>query len=68
MDLVPVAMSRRLAVSGGSALTGCVTRVRVVNPFQVVYSQVVYLPGDVADVPQSVAADWIRDGWLEPAE
>ena len=64
----PVAMSRRLAVSGGSALTGGVTRVRVVNPFQVVYSQVVYLPGDVADVPQSVAADWIRDGWLEPAE
>jgi hypothetical protein len=43
-------------------------RVRVENPFQVVHNTVVYRPGDVAEVPGSVAADWIRDGWVRPVE
>jgi hypothetical protein len=41
-------------------------RVRVMPPFQVVHNTVVFRPGDVTEVPGSVAADWIRDGWVSP--
>jgi len=53
--------SAQLAVAGP-------VRVRVMPPFQVVHNTVVYRPGDVAEVPGSVAADWIRDGWVGRAE
>jgi hypothetical protein len=52
----------------GSAVAGATRRVRAIAPFQVVYNQVVYRPDDVAEVPESVAADWVRDGWVELAE
>jgi hypothetical protein len=55
--------SAHLAVAGVSPV-----RVRVVAPFQVVRDLVVYRPGDVAEVPESVAADWVRDGWVSLAE
>jgi hypothetical protein len=53
--------SAQLAVAGSSPV-----RVRVVDPFQVVHNTVVYRPGDVTEVPESVAADWVRDGWVSP--
>jgi hypothetical protein len=43
-------------------------RVRVLAPVQIVHNMVVYRPGDVAEIPEAVAADYIRDGWVEPAK
>jgi hypothetical protein len=51
----------------GLAVSGPV-RVRVEAPFQVVQNTVVYRPGEVVEVDASVAADWVRDGWVSPAE
>jgi hypothetical protein len=39
-------------------------RVKVLSPFQVVYETVVYPPGAVASVPESLADEWIRAQWV----
>jgi hypothetical protein len=39
-------------------------RVKVLAPYQVVHDGIVYLPGKTADVPEEVAAVWIRAEWV----
>ena len=39
-------------------------RVRVRHPFQVVFKGVPYWPDAVAEVPESLAAKWVRDQWV----
>lgn len=38
--------------------------VEVQQPFQVCYGSTVYGPGEVAGVPDAVAQQWIRSGWV----
>ncbi len=40
-------------------------KVTVAAPFQVCWLGVVFLPGDGLDVPQHVADDWRRAGWVD---
>lgn len=40
-------------------------RVRVLRPFQVVYKGDVFLPDSVAEVPESLADNWILNQWVE---
>jgi hypothetical protein len=39
-------------------------RVAVLTPFQVCHLGEVYLPNEVAEVPENVAAHWILNGWV----
>ena len=37
--------------------------IKVTQPHQVVYGGTVYGPGETAEVPTELAADWIAAGW-----
>jgi hypothetical protein len=39
-------------------------RVRVLAPFQVAHAGTQYFPGEVAEVPQSLANNWILNQWV----
>jgi hypothetical protein len=47
-------------------LTGATMKVKVLQPFQVSHDGTIYRPGEVAEVPEAVAASWERSGWVEP--
>ncbi len=38
--------------------------VTVLEPFQVAFDGVVYLPGDKVEVPPAVADEWRKAGWV----
>jgi hypothetical protein len=40
------------------------TTVRVRDPFKVSLNGTTYSPGDVVEVPPSVAASWLQHGWV----
>lgn len=40
-------------------------KVQVRHPFQICHEGTVYGPGDMADVPETAAQQWIRSGWVE---
>jgi hypothetical protein len=40
--------------------------VTVQHPFQVAHHGIVFGPGDTAQVPEHVAAHWIRNSWVVP--
>jgi hypothetical protein len=40
-------------------------RVTVLSPFQVVHDATAYWPNAVAEVPESISAHWILNGWVE---
>jgi hypothetical protein len=42
-----------------------VVKVKVRAPFQVVYETVVYLPGAVVEVPESLSQEWLTNSWVE---
>jgi hypothetical protein len=44
------------------------TRVTVLAPFQCVHGGTVYGPGQTAEVPDTVAREWVKHGWAERAE
>jgi hypothetical protein len=39
--------------------------VKAQTPFQVCRGGVMYLPGKTADVPDHIAAVWLREGWVK---
>ena len=39
-------------------------RIKVSDPYQVVFGGTVFGPGDTADVPAELAAEWITAGWV----
>jgi len=41
------------------------TKVTVVEPFQVAFDGVVYMPGDPVTVPVAVADQWRKAGWVD---
>lgn len=43
-------------------------RVKVLPPFLVAHDGTSYWPNAVAEVPESVAAHWILNQWVEPDE
>ena len=45
-------------------------RVKVLHPFSVSHEGVSYWPGETADVPEHIAAQWIRNEWVadEPSK
>ena len=43
------------------------TSVRVLGNYQVGFEGAVFGPGEVAIVPEAVAAQWVACGWVEPA-
>lgn len=42
-----------------------IVKVRVLPPFSVCHNGIRSCPGDVAEVPASVAAQWRLHGWVE---
>jgi hypothetical protein len=45
-----------------------VTKVRVLEPFGVFHDGTAYLPESVVDVPESIAAHWLSNGWADRAD
>jgi hypothetical protein len=43
-------------------------KVKVLHPFRVSHEGTIYKPGDSADVPDHLAAHWLRSEWVEPAD
>jgi hypothetical protein len=43
-------------------------RVRVLSPFSVSYDGVAYWAGSVVEVPESLAANWVVQRWVESLE
>jgi hypothetical protein len=41
------------------------TKVAVITPFQVNHEDQVYGPGETAEIPAAVAAEWIECGWAQ---
>lgn len=39
-------------------------RVRVIGNFRVVHQGVPYVPGDVPEVPESLAQEWLLNRWV----
>jgi hypothetical protein len=42
-------------------------RVKVLRPFRVVHDGIPYGPDAIAEVPESVAAQWILNRWVDDA-
>lgn len=53
-----------LTADAQDAVPVTVSRVAVNAPFQVAFEGVVYRFGESAEVPEDVAAEWIRNGWV----
>ena len=56
--------NRPVAAPPDREVTARTKRVRVLHPFQVVHDTVVHRPGEVAEIPESVAAEWIMNRWV----
>jgi hypothetical protein len=43
-------------------------RVRVLEPFGVAHDGTAYFPGDIPEIPASIADSWLRSRWVIEAE
>jgi hypothetical protein len=43
-------------------------KVKVLENYRLAHAGEIFAPGDIADVADRVAKDWIRQGWAEAVE
>jgi hypothetical protein len=51
-------------VASKSATVEPLKRVKVVAPFRVVHNCVAYSDGDTPKVPEALADQWLKSGWV----
>lgn len=57
---------KRQEVAAGNP-GGTLRRVTVSTPYQVVHDGQVFTPGQTAEVPAEIAAEWVAAGWVREA-
>ncbi len=45
-----------------------VKRIRVVGNYRVVHDGAAYVGGDMPEVPEALAREWLRAGWVSEGE
>ncbi len=49
----------------GKDMTGKTVKVKVIDRWRVVHEAKAYTKGDTVSVPENVAREWERSGWVE---